>query len=130
MRQVARTALVDGLLVGAALAICVVVLAILGLTPSLAWIPEVPLLAAGILIPLTAFALAGYRAGARSGRTAAGALAGGLTGAVAGTLGGLMYVAFGKPALNVAVGLVLGTAGGAMVGSIAALVRLRRGLTD
>ena len=52
---------------------------------------------------------AGYQAGKRSGRIAAGTLAAVVAGTIAGGAGGLSYVFFGKPVLNVAVGLVLGS---------------------
>lgn len=37
----------EGVRAGLVLAACVVVLAILGLDPSMSWVPEVPLLAVG-----------------------------------------------------------------------------------
>jgi hypothetical protein len=113
---------VEGIRAGAALAVCVAVLAFLGLNPSLAWIPEVPLLGAAVLVPLTVLGLAGYRAGKRSGYIIAGALASGMAGAIGGGVGGLAYVLFGKPVLNVAVGLLLGAVGGAIVGAVGASV--------
>lgn len=117
--------LVEGVRAGVALGACVVVLAVLALTPSMSWIPEVPLIGAAILLPFAAFGLTGYRAGKRSGRTVAGALASGLAGAISGAVGGVSYVLFGKPVLNVAAGLLLGTASGAVVGGAAALVGRR-----
>jgi hypothetical protein len=113
-------ALFEGVRAGVPLGVCVVGLAILGLTPSFAWIPEVPLIAVAIVLPIATYGLTGYRAGKRTGRIAAGAVAGGVAGAISGAAGGLSYVAFGKPILNVAVGLILGTAGGAIVGALAA----------
>jgi len=68
---VRRIALSEGIWAGLALAAGVVVLAVLGLHPALAWIPEVPLLGLALLVPLAAFGCAGYRAGRRSGATAA-----------------------------------------------------------
>lgn len=91
----------------------------------MSWIPEVSLIGAAILLPFAAFGLTGYRASKRSGRSLAGALASGLAGAISGGVGGVSYVLFGKPALNVAVGLLLGTASGAVVGGAAALVSRR-----
>jgi hypothetical protein len=117
---------IEGVGVGVGLAVCVVGLAFLSLSPTLYWIPEAPLLAAGLLLPLTAFGLAGYRAGKRSGRLLVGALAGAVAGAIAGGVGGLSYVFFGKPVLNVVVGLMLGSVTGALVGAAAALVGRRR----
>ena len=112
----------EGVRVGVGLAVCVAVLAVLSLTPSLSWLPEAPLLGAALLLPVSAFALAGYRAGKRSRRIAAGTLAGVVAGTIAGGAGGLSYVFFGKPVLNVAVGLVLGSVTGALVGTAAAWV--------
>ena len=92
------------------------VLAFLGLAPAMAWIPEVPLLAVAILLPIVAYGLAGHRAARRSGRALAGLVAGCLAGAISGAVGGAAYVVFGKSALNVLVGVVLGALGGALVG--------------
>jgi hypothetical protein len=124
---VRRIALSEGLRAGLALSAAVVVLAVLGLHPALTWIPEVPLLAAALVLPLGAFGLAGYRAGRRSRTVQAGALAGSLAGAIAGAVGGLAYVFFGKPMMNIAVGLVLGTFGGAIIGAVAARYAATRG---
>jgi hypothetical protein len=115
----------EGARLGLLLAPAVVVLAVLGLTPSLAWIPEVPLLGAGGLVPLLAIAIAGFRAGSRSGRAVGGLEAGALVGAIGGLVGGLCYVAFGKPALNVPVGLLAGATAGAVVGLLAGLLGRR-----
>ncbi|MDQ6675088.1 MAG: hypothetical protein M3069_30850 [Chloroflexota bacterium] len=113
-------ALLEGVRAGVALGVCIVGLAILGLTPSFSWIPEVPLVAVAIVLPIATYALTGYRAGKRTRRIAAGALAGGVAGGISGAAGGLSYVAFGKPILNVAVGLVLGTVGGVVAGALTA----------
>src|ERR1700694_4535013 len=110
-------ALFEGTCAGMALGVCIVGLAILGLSPSFAWIPEVPLIALALLLPIATYGLTGYRAGRRTGRIAAGAVAGGVAGGISGVAGGLSYVAFGKPILNVAVGLIVGIVGGAMVGA-------------
>lgn len=75
-----------------------------------------PLLGAGAAVPLLVLAIAGSRAGSRSGQTAGGLLAGAVAGAMGGVAGGLCYVAYGKPAVNVAVGLLAGAAGGAVIG--------------
>jgi hypothetical protein len=112
---------------GLVLAAAVVVLAILGLTPSLTWVPEVPLLAAGVVVPLLVVGVAGSRAGWRTGKASGGAQAGAVVGAIGGLAGGLCYVAFGKPALNVAAGLLAGAAAGALVGLAAGLAARRRG---
>lgn len=112
LREVARG--------GAALGVCAVVLAVLGLTPALGWIPEVPLLIVAVLLPTFILAMSGSRAGRRTGRLADGALVGGLVGGVGGLVGGLMYVVYGKPAINVLGLAVMGALGGALVGTVAA----------
>ena len=58
----------EGLRWGAVMSALAVVLAVLGLTPSLSWLPEVPLLAVAVLLPVAVYGLAGYRAGLDSGR--------------------------------------------------------------
>jgi len=103
-----------------------VVLAVLGLTPSLSWIPEVPLLTVAILLPIVAYGLAGYKAGLGAGRLLAGLLAGALAGGISGAVGGACYVLFGKPAFNLLAGFCLGVIGGAVVGTVGALIALRR----
>lgn len=95
---------------------------ILGLTPSLSWIPEVPLLAAGVAGPVVILAVAGVRAASRSGLVRSGGLAGAVAGAMGGTAGGLCYLAYGKPAVNIAAGLLVGWLGGGLVGGLAGLV--------
>jgi hypothetical protein len=85
------------------LAVFAVVFAVLGLTPSLTWIPELPLLGAAAVIPVAVLGLAGYRAGWRSA-------------SLAGAIGGIAYFVYSKPIVNVAVGLLLGTVGGALIG--------------
>ena len=116
---------VDGLLWGSALAIFAVVFGILGLTPSLNWIPELPLLVIGALVPVLLLAGAGWRAGQRSGKRIGGFLAGAIAGALGGVAAGTCYVLYGKPALNLAVGLVVGVAAGAVIGGLAG-VRARK----
>jgi hypothetical protein len=111
-----RTVLLEGGVAGAALGACVVVLAVLGLTPSLSWLPEVPLVGSAVLLPVAACGVAGWRAGSRSGHVLGGALAGAVAGSVGGGVGGVAYVLFGKPLLNVVIGLLLGALGGAVVG--------------
>jgi hypothetical protein len=108
----------EGLGWGALLAVFAVVFAVLGLTPSLAWIPELPLLGAAALIPLAILAVAGYRAGWRAAS---------LAGAIGGAAGGIAYVVYGKSMVNVAVGLVSGTVGGALIGAASGRWALRRG---
>src|SRR5262249_23562878 len=55
--------------------------------------------------------VSGYRAARRAGRVLAGAIAGALVGAAGGGVGGLCYVFFGKSAINVPAGVVLGLMG-------------------
>lgn len=119
----------EGVRAGVALAACVMVLAFLGLAPGMSWIPEVPLLGVALLLPLAGYGLTGYRTGKRSGRVLAGSIAGSVAGAISGVVGGVSYVIFGKSVLNVAVGLLLGAVGGAIVGAAAARLSQRRGST-
>jgi hypothetical protein len=129
VRNVSRLVFTEGLRAGLALSACVVVLAILGLAPSMSWVPEVPLLGVAMLVPLAGYALTGYRVGKRSGRTLAGAIAGSVAGAMSGGVGGVAYLIFGKSVLNVAVGLLLGALGGAIVGAAAARLGRRTSAT-
>ena len=115
-----------GLRVGVVLAAAVVVLAVVGLTPSFSWIPEVPFVLVATLIPLLGFGFAGYRSASASHRALDGMIAGAVAGLLSGTIGGLSYVAFGKPLLNVFVGSVIGAVGGALVGAVVAFFVLRR----
>ena len=110
-------ALREGVRGGIVLSIAVILLAILGLTPSLRWIPEVPLIAVAIAAPVAGYALTGYWAGRRTGRTAAGVLAGAVAGGISGGVGGIAYVLFGKPLLNIVVGLLLGAIAGGVIGA-------------
>ena len=102
-----------------------ILFAVVGLSPSLTWVPEVPLIAAAVLLPIAIFGIAGFRAAARTRVVSAGALAGSLAGAIGGFVGGVSYVFFGKPALNIAVGLVAGAVAGAAVGTVGALLSRR-----
>ena len=74
------------------------------------WIPEVPLLAAFVPVPVVIIGVAGYRAGKGEGRITSGAMAGVIAGTMGGCAGGLTYVAFGKPLLNVVLGVAAGVA--------------------
>lgn len=121
-----RIALSEGTRAGAVLSACVIVLAVIGLTPSLSWVPEVPLLASATVLPLFILLLTGLQAGRRSRRMVGGLLAGAIAGAIGGMFGGLAYVWFGKPFLNVLVGLLLGAGGGSVLGSLGALFAIRR----
>jgi len=114
-----------GLRVGAVLAVGVVILAVVGLTPSFSWIPEVPLLLTATLIPLLGFGFAGYSSTLTTHRARDGTVAGAVAGVLSGAIGGLVYVAFGKPMLNLIVGPLIGAVGGALVGAIAGLITVR-----
>ncbi len=103
----------------------VVLLAFVGLTPALTWVPEVPLLGVSVLIPLVGYAVTGYSAGKRSGRVASGVIASAVAGVVSGFAGGLSFVLFGKPLLNIPVGMALGCIAGAVWGGVGAIVSLR-----
>jgi hypothetical protein len=72
---------VEGFRSGAILGACSVVLALLGLAPVFAWLPEISLVGAAILVPVAILGWTGFRAALRSGRIVAGPLAGALTGA-------------------------------------------------
>src|SRR4030088_855183 len=81
---ICKKALTEGLRAGLVLAACSLVSAVLGLTPSLRWISEIPLLAISGAVPIAILGVAGYRA-ARATRQI---LAGLVSGAVAGGVGG------------------------------------------
>jgi hypothetical protein len=119
-----------GLRVGVVLAVGAVVLAVVGLTPSFSWIPEVPLLLTAALIPLLGFGFAGYRSASVSHRALDGMIAGAVAGLLSGVVGGLSYVAFGKPLLNLIVGPLIGAVGGALVGATAAFLAVRHSGTS
>jgi hypothetical protein len=125
-RSVSRTVLTEGVRGGVALGAGVIVLAVVGLTPSLSWLPEVPLVALSLLLPVVAYALVGHRARLRTGRLAGGALAGALAGAISGGIGGVAFVLFGKPAFNIAAGILLGVVGGTVAGAAGALLGRRK----
>ena len=120
-----RAVLIEGVRGGVVLGACVIVLAVLGLTPSLSWLPELPLVTVALVLPVVAFGLIGHRACLRSGRLASGALAGALAGAISGGVGGVAFVLYGKSALNVAAGILLGVVGGVLVGAAGALLGRR-----
>ena len=113
----ARARLKTGLAAGALLAVFAAVFAVLGLSPNFRWIPEVPLIGAGLLVPVLICAFAGRRAGI---------LAAALAGAIGGAAGGIAYVAYGKPLLNVPIGIVGGAIGGAVVGFLSLALPLPR----
>ena len=114
-----------GLRVGAVLAVGVVILAVVGLTPSFSWIPEIPLLLTATLIPVLGFGFAGYRTTLTTHRASDGMVAGAAAGMLSGVIGGLAYVAFGRPILNLIVGPLVGAIGGAVVGAISGLLTVR-----
>ncbi|MBJ7597279.1 MAG: hypothetical protein DLM67_00330 [Candidatus Nephthysia bennettiae] len=116
----------EGLRWGVVMSVLAIALAVLGLTPALSWVPELPLLTAAVLLPIFAYGLAGHRAGLRSGRLLGGLLAGALAGGISGAVGGACYVVFGKSAFNLLAGFGLGVIGGAAVGTVGALIALRR----
>jgi hypothetical protein len=118
--------LTEGLREGMILGVVALALGVAGLSPTLTWIPEVPLLAAFVLVPVVILGVAGYRAGKGEGRVSSGAVAGAIAGGIGGCVGGLTYVAYGKPALNVVLGLTAGVVGGAVVGAVAARLSTRR----
>jgi hypothetical protein len=117
--------MVEGFRSGAILGACSVALALVGLAPAFAWLPEIPLVGAAILLPLAILGWTGFRAALRSGRVVAGPLASALTGAVAGGVAGLAYLLAGKPALNIGVGLLAGAIAGAAIGFVGALFSIR-----
>lgn len=92
--------------------------------------PEVPLLAVSVLVPLVGYAVTGFRAERRSGRVRNAALASAVAGVVSGLAGGLTFVLFGKSLFNVPVGIALGCIAGAVWGTVGAImsVRSRKGL--
>ncbi|GAC1511337.1 MAG: hypothetical protein NVS1B3_14410 [Candidatus Dormibacteraceae bacterium] len=111
---------------GAILAAFAILFAILGLTPSLAWIPELPLLAIAGAVPIVLLTVTGYRASQGSGMILMGAIAGATAGGIGGFAGGAAYVVYGKPALNVLVGTIAGAVAGVVLGAGGAWVAARR----
>jgi hypothetical protein len=111
------------------LSVGAIVFAVLGLSPGPRWIPELPLLSAGALFPVVVCLALGFRAGRAASSWRAGALAGAIAGAAGGGGGGACYVLFGKPALNVVVGLLLGLVGGAVLATLGAVAGLRAART-
>jgi hypothetical protein len=104
-----------------------VVFAILGLTPSLRWIPEIPLLLVAGLVPIAILAVAGYRAAGATGQILPGMLSGAVAGAIGGVVGGVAFVVYGKSPFNIPTGLITGLVGGTAWGALgAATARMRR----
>jgi len=93
-------------------------------------VPEIPLLAVSVLVPLVGYAVTGVRAERRSGRIRSAVFASAVAGVVSGLAGGLTFVLFGKSLLNVPVGITLGSLAGAMWGAAGAVLsaRSRKGL--
>jgi len=118
-----KGALTAGVRSGTVLAVLAVLFAILGLTPSLSWIPEAPLLAVAAVGPIFLLGGTGYRLGKDSWMAA---IAGATAGAIGGCVGGLAYLAYGKSALNVAAGTIAGAAAGAVLGAAGAVVARSR----
>ena len=117
--------LVCGIAGGLLLALFAVAFAILGLTPSLSWIPEVPLLAAAVIVPVAIMVVTGHKAYARTLDVVAAVLAGSLAGALGGLTGGVSYVVAGRSAVNLVAGLLVGVVGGAFLGWAGAMVARR-----
>jgi len=88
-------------------------------------VPEVPLLAVSVLVPLLGYAMTGARAERRSGHIRSAVLASAVAGVVSGFAGGLTFVLFGKSLLNVPVGTVFGCVAGAMWGGVGAILSAR-----
>ena len=114
-----------GIRAGLALSIFVVLIAFVGLTPAFSWVPEGPLLALSVLVPLVAYTITGVRAARRFGRVRDGAAAGAVAGTISGLVGGVSYVLFGKSMLNIPLGLAIGCAAGAFWGAAGAIVSAR-----
>jgi hypothetical protein len=116
-----------GIRAGIALSVFVVLFAFVGLAPEFSWLPELPLLAISVLVPLVAYTITGISAARRSGRVRNGVVAGAVAGIISGVVGGLLYVLFGKSLLNIPVGLALGCIAGAVWGAVGAIVSVRFG---
>jgi hypothetical protein len=116
-----------GIRAGIAVSAFVVLIAFVGLAPEFSWVPELPLLAISVLVPLVAYAITGVRAARRSGHVRNGVGAGAVAGIISGFVGGLSYVLFGKSLLNIPVGLALGCIAGVFFGGAGAIVSVRFG---
>jgi hypothetical protein len=121
-----KRALTAGVRAGAALAVFAILFAILGLTPSLSWIPEVPVLTIAGLVPIALLTVTGYRTWKKSGSILMGAIAGATAGGIGGCTGGMAYVFFGQPLFNVVAGTIVCVVAGAVLGAVGALVAARR----
>jgi hypothetical protein len=143
--------LAEGLRAGIALGAFVIVVGVLGLGPTVSWLPEAPLVTVAIAVPVIGLTLTGFRSFRRQGRLRAGLLTGALAGAIVGLVGGLAFLGLDQIFIdtvskqpdkvinfptsgyatmqdyllahdlpNVAVGLVLGTIAGALLGLVGA----------
>jgi hypothetical protein len=121
-----RGAAKEGFRGGVILGVAAIVFAVLGLTPSLSWIPEAPLLAIAGVVPLAILLITGYRAYAETRDTLSGLASGAIAGALGGVVGGIAYVAYGKSPVNLLVGLLAGAVAGGLFGQIGAVAALRR----
>ncbi|HEV2034939.1 MAG TPA: hypothetical protein VGU71_12190 [Candidatus Dormibacteraeota bacterium] len=119
-------ALTAGVRAGAVLAAFAILFAILGLTPSLSWIPEVPLLTVAGVLPVAVLTVMGYRTWKSSGVVLMGAIAGATAGGIGGCVGGVAYVAFGKSPFNIVAGTIVGVAAGLALGTLGAVAAARR----
>src|SRR4030081_3888033 len=99
-----KRGVIGGVRAGAVLAAFAILFGIVGLTPSLSWIPEVPLLAIAGVVPIAVLSVSGYRAFTRSRTIVVGAIAGATAGGIGGCAGGVTYVMFGKSAFNIVAG--------------------------
>jgi hypothetical protein len=105
----------------------VVLLGFVGLSPRFSWVPELPLLAVSVVIPIVGYTATGYRAQRQSGRVSGGVLAAAVAGVVSGLAGGMSFVLFDKSLLNIPVGIGLGCVAGAVWGAAGALLSVRLG---
>ncbi|TMC52689.1 MAG: hypothetical protein E6J20_10895 [Chloroflexi bacterium] len=120
------TVLTEGFRGGAILGAFAAVFAVLGLTPSLSWIPEAPLLAIAGVVPAAIILIVGYRSYTATRDTVSGLISGATAGALGGLVGGLAYVAYGKSPVNIVAGLLSGAIAGGLFGQIGAVAAHRR----
>jgi hypothetical protein len=76
--------------------------------------------------PIAILGVAGYRAARATRQILAGLLSGAVAGAIGGAASGAAYVAYGKPVLSIAFGLVAGLGEGVVMGAIGAAAARRR----
>lgn len=89
-------AMTEGVRSGLLLGGLIVALALLGIAPAFSRLPEVPLVALAVAVPVVAYVLTGFRAQRKAGRLGAAALAGAVAGAISGTIAGLSYLVFNQ----------------------------------